>query len=482
MPPSRQTKIVATLGPASSAKAQIRALRLAGADVFRMNFSHGSHEDHAAIYRNIRALDAELGRPIGVLMDLQGPKLRLGTFAEGSVHLLAGARIRFDLDLTPGTAQRVAIPHPEIIGTARVGDTLLIDDGRMRFRVIAAGADTLEAEALTGGTLSNRKGVNVPGVTLPVSALTAKDRADLEFGLALGVDWVALSFVQRPEDLEQVRALIGGKALLMAKIEKPAAIQALDGIIAQSDALMVARGDLGVELPPEEVPGLQKLIVRKCREAGKPVVVATQMLESMISAPSPTRAEASDVATAVYDGVDAVMLSAESASGQYPVEAVEMMARIIQRTEADSLQRKLMNAVDPKSSQTGTDAIGTAIRAVSSTLPLAATVTFTASGETTLRIANQRPHSPIVSVTPSVAVARRLTLVWGVRSCVSTNAGNTDHEMVTEALAACRSEDLDVENLPIALTAGSPFGKPGSTNLLRMVWPEPAIVEAASAA
>jgi pyruvate kinase len=256
----------------------------------------------------------------------------------------------------------------------------------------------------------------------------------------------------------------------------------LDGIIAQSDALMVARGDLGVELPPEEVPGLQKLIVRKCREAGKPVVVATQMLESMISAPSPTRAEASDVATAVYDGVDAVMLSAESASGQYPVEAVEMMARIIQRTEADSLQRKLMNAVDPKSSQTGTDAIGTAIRAVSSTLPLAATVTFTASGETTLRIANQRPHSPIVSVTPSVAVARRLTLVWGVRSCVSTNAGNTDHEMVTEALAACRSEDLDVENLPIALTAGSPFGKPGSTNLLRMVWPEPAIVEAASAA
>ncbi|MBR0568730.1 pyruvate kinase [Azoarcus sp. L1K30] len=466
------TKILATLGPASGNEDTIRALVDAGADVFRLNFSHGTHDQHRAVHGMIRRVEAALGRPIGILMDLQGPKLRLGTFAEGKVTLAAGARIRFDLDRTPGDAHRVCIPHPEIIGAVAAGHELLIDDGKMRLTVVARGEGWVEAQAQTAGVLSDRKGVNVPSVTLPLSAMTAKDHADLAFGLDLGVDWVALSFVQRPEDLFEARALIGERAWLMAKIEKPAALGCLDAIIAEADGIMVARGDLGVELPAEEVPVQQKRIVAACREAGKPVVIATQMLESMISAPTPTRAEASDVATAVFDGVDAVMLSAESASGAYPVEAVSMMARIIGRTEADPLQRKLMEAISSRVVATSTDAIGTAIRAVALALPVSATVAFTASGSTTLRIASQRPHSAVVSLSPRAEVAGRLALVWGVRSRCCDTTCESDAEMVAEATAACRAEDLIKPGHAVLLTAGVPFGTPGSTNLMRVVWPD----------
>ena len=470
MTPTKFTKILSTLGPASAKPATIRALVEAGADVFRLNFSHGSHEQHREVHAMIRAVEAELGRPIGILMDLQGPKLRLGTFAEGKVSLPAGHRIRFDLDRTPGDATRVAIPHPEIISAVSAGHELLIDDGKMRLTVVASGEGWVEAQTQTAGVLSDRKGVNVPSVTLPLSAMTDKDHADLLFGLGLGVDWVALSFVQRPEDLIEARAIIGERALLMAKVEKPAALACLDGIIAESDGIMVARGDLGVELPAEEVPVQQKRIVAACREAGKPVVIATQMLESMITAPSPTRAEVSDVATAVFDGVDAVMLSAESASGAYPVEAVSMMARIIARTEADPLQRKLMEAISSRVAATGTDAVGTAIRAVSAALPVSATVAFTASGSTTLRIANQRPRSPVVSLSPRAEVAGRLALVWGVRSRRCDTECASDAEMVAEATAACQAEGLIKPGAAVLLTAGVPFGTPGSTNTLRIAW------------
>ncbi|QDF97195.1 pyruvate kinase [Azoarcus sp. DD4] len=468
--PGKNTKIIATVGPASADPDTLRALAEAGADVFRLNFSHGSHDDHRKVYERIRALEASLGRPIGVLIDLQGPKLRLGTFAEGGVTLARGDRIRFDLDPTPGDARRVSIPHPEIVAAVGPGHVLLVDDGKMRLQVVAKDGSVLEMEALTDGRLSDRKGVNVPDVALPLSALTAKDRRDLDFGLSLGIDWVALSFVQRPEDLAEARALIGERALLMAKIEKPAALDSLEAIIDLADGIMVARGDLGVELPPEDVPGLQKRIVRLCRRVGKPVVVATQMLESMISAPAPTRAEASDVATAVFDGADAVMLSAETASGRYPADALAMMSRIIARTEADPLQRQLMEAVAADANGTCTDAIGTAIRAVAATLPLSATVAFTASGSTALRIAHQRPRTPILGLTPSQSVARRLCVVWGVRSRRSVEAGAVE-EIVTVALDHCRAEGLTAPGQAVVVTAGVPFGTPGSTNLLRLAWP-----------
>jgi len=466
----KSTKILATVGPASADEQTLRILIEAGADVFRLNFSHGSHDDHRATYQRIRALEESIGRPIGVLIDLQGPKLRLGTFAEGGATLARGDRIRFDLDPTPGDASRVSIPHPEIIAAVSPGHILLVDDGKMRLKVIAKDEGVLHMEALTDGRLSDRKGVNVPDVALPLSALTAKDRRDLAFGLELGIDWVALSFVQRPADLVEARELIGDHALLMAKIEKPSALEDLEAIIELADGIMVARGDLGVELPPEDVPGLQKRIVRLCRRAGKPVVVATQMLESMISAPAPTRAEASDVATAVFDGADAVMLSAETASGRYPGEALAMMSRIIARTEADPLQRQLMEAVAADPKETSTDAIGTAIRAVAATLPLSATVAFTASGTTALRIAHQRPRSPILGLTPSQAVARRLCLVWGVRSRRSSDACAVE-EIVNVALEHCRNEGLAVPGQAVVVTAGVPFGTPGSTNLLRLAWP-----------
>ncbi|NDZ13384.1 pyruvate kinase [Variovorax sp. WS11] len=464
---TRRARIVATLGPASSDEAAIRALFERGVDVFRLNFSHGTQSDHARRLETIRALEQEFGRPIGVLLDLQGPKLRLGTFDGGRVQLEAGARFRLDMDRTPGDARRAPLPHLEIFAALQDGTELLLDDGKLRLRVERHGADFAETTVLVGGPISDRKGVNVPSVLLPLSPLTPKDRDDLDFGLALGVDWVALSFVQRPEDIEEARALIGSRAWIMAKLEKPAAIEHLEGIVALSDGIMVARGDLGVELPPEQVPQLQRRIVRACRQAGKPVVVATQMLESMIAAPVPTRAEVSDVATAVYDGVDAVMLSAESASGRYPLEAVAMMDRIIARVEADPSYRSGIDATHAAAQATTADAVCASLRDVAALLSPAATVTYTSSGFTSLRAARERPAVPILSLTPDIVSARRMAMVWGVHAVLVDDVHDVA-EMIECACRTARTEGFAHPGDHVVVVAGLPFGQSGTTNLLHV--------------
>ena len=466
----RRAKIVATVGPASAGPEVLRELFLAGADVFRLNFSHGSHADHAARLAVLRELEAETGRPIGILADLQGPKLRVGRFADGPVILQQGQAFRLDIAPAPGDAQRVTLPHPEIFAALEPGAELLLDDGKLRLRVERCDAASADTRVLVGGRLSERKGVNVPGVLLPISALTAKDRADLDAALALGVDWVALSFVQRPEDLAEARALIGGRAGLIAKLEKPSAIERLDEVIAASDAVMVARGDLGVELPAERVPAIQKRIVRLCRRLGKPVIVATQMLESMIESPVPTRAEASDVATAIYDGADAVMLSAESAAGKYPVAAVAMMNRIIEGTEADPQYRQLIEASHTPAVAGRADvaeAVCCAMRRTVALLQAAAIVCYTTSGHTSLRAARERPEAPILSLTPDLAVARRLALAWGVHSARIENLD--DVERVTELAGQIARRDGFAQPGQIIVTiAGMPFGRSGTTNLMRI--------------
>ncbi|CAG2158316.1 pyruvate kinase [Cupriavidus numazuensis] len=466
----RHTKIVATLGPASSTAEMILQLFKAGADTFRLNFSHGTHEDHQARLALIREAESLTGRPAGVLLDLQGPKLRLGTFPGGPVRLNAGQPFRLQLDAVPGSQHVAHLPHREIFEALRPGHALLIDDGRVRLRVREAGPDFAETIVETGGTVSDRKGVNVPDCALNLSALTEKDHRDLRFGMTLGVDWIALSFVQSARDIEEVRAIVGKDVAIMAKIEKPAALTDIDAIVGAADGIMVARGDLGVEMPPEEVPAIQKRLTRLCREAGKPLVVATQMLESMIGAPAPTRAEASDVATAVYDGVDAVMLSAESASGEYPVEAVQMMARIIRNTERDKLQRDTMHAIATRRDAVSADAIGAAIRTVADILPLTACVTYTVSGASALRVARERPNVPIVGMTPHAQTARRLALVWGVHP-VHTHDAHSVEEMVAHATEVAKREGFASDQQPFAIVAGMPFGTPGSTNLLRLVSP-----------
>ncbi|CAG9274401.1 Pyruvate kinase [Paraburkholderia unamae] len=465
---TRNAKIVATLGPASTRRETIEALFHAGADVFRLNFSHGTQEDHRARLEVIRAIEREVGRPIGVLLDLQGPKLRVGTFANGPVRLEAGAAFRLDLAREqPGSIERVALPHPEIFAAIQPGTTLLLDDGRIQLRVERCDAESADTVVVIGGTLSERKGVNVPDVVLPLSALTEKDRRDLTFGLELGVDWVALSFVQRVEDLREVREIVQGRAALLAKLEKPAAIGSLEAIVEEADAIMVARGDLGVEVPAEQVPAIQKRILRTCRKLGKPVIVATQMLESMVSAPVPTRAEASDVATAIYDGADAVMLSAESASGQYPVEAVRTMDRIIARTESDPYYREVIAASHAAPRAVVPDAIGFAVRHVTQLLDAVATVAYTSSGYSALRMARERPCVPIVGMTPHLAVARRLTLAWGVHPVVSEEAG--DVAAVSElACETVRSAGIGVSGQTVVISAGMPFGAAGTTNLMRI--------------
>jgi pyruvate kinase len=463
----RRTKIVATLGPASSTPEVIERLYRTGADVFRLNFSHGSHEDHAARILMIRALEKKVGRPIGILADVQGPKLRVGRFQAGRVQLQAGQRFRLDMSATPGDVRRVQLPHPEIIDAARIGTSLLLDDGKLRLRVVHKRDDHLETEILVGGPLSDRKGVNVPDVALAIPALTEKDRADLDFVLPLGIEYIGLSFVQRPEDVAEAKAIAAGRAWVMVKMEKPQAVENLDGILALTDCVMVARGDLGVEMPPEEVPLIQKRIVRAARELGKPVVVATQMLESMISAPSPTRAEASDVATAVFDGADAVMLSAESAAGQYPFEAVNMMDRILSRVEQDSGWRQLTDAARPAPQKDSAGAISAAARQVAETIDAKVIATFTATGSTTLRVARERPASPILGLTSSEETARRMAVVWGVHPLPSQEP-NSMTDMVNKAVRAAGSEGFAESGDEIVVTAGVPFGTPGTTNALRV--------------
>jgi pyruvate kinase len=463
----RRTKIIATLGPSSSSLEVMTRLFQAGADVFRLNFSHGSHEDHAARFAMIRELEEKFDRPIGILADVQGPKLRVGQFGGGRVHLQTGQMFRLDLNATPGDAQRVNLPHPEIIEAASIGSSLLLDDGKLRLRVVHKRADALETECVVGGPLSDRKGVNVPDVVLPIPALTAKDREDLEFAVSHGANYIGLSFVQRPEDVVEAKRLIAGRAWVMVKLEKPQALDNLEEILALTDAVMVARGDLGVELPPEEVPLAQKRIVRLSRALGKPVVVATQMLESMISAPAPTRAEASDVATAVFDGADAVMLSGETAAGQYPYEAVNMMDRIVARVEQDAGWRAMMDASRVPPEKNAADAIAAASAQVGHTIGAKAIVAFTASGSTALRVARERPAAPIIGLTPNRDTARLMAVVWGVHALVTPDVHSMT-EAVARAGRASLIEGFAEHGDEIVVTAGVPFGQAGTTNALRV--------------
>ena len=465
----RSAKIVATLGPASSTPEQIRALFDAGVDMFRLNFSHGTHDDHDARFETIRRIEHATGRPIGILADLQGPKLRLGTFAEGPIELAAGARFRLDLDRRPGDGTRAPLPHPEIFEALEPGTELLLDDGKVRLQAERCGAEYADTLCRVGGTLSDRKGVNVPNAVLPVSAITEKDRADLAFALDHGADWIALSFVQRPDDVAEGRKLVAGRAGVMVKLEKPSAIQRLSEIIEQADALMVARGDLGVEMPPEDVPSVQKQVVHACRLVGKPVVVATQMLESMIFSPTPTRAEVSDVATAVYDGADAVMLSAETAAGRYPVEAVAMMDRIACRVHDDPLYRTLLEGTRTELEHTAPDAISAAACQVAGMVGAAAIVSYTTSGATALRAARERPAAPILVLTAKLATARRLAVLWGAH-CVHTSDIRNFADMVQKAARIAHREGFAEPGQRVVVTAGVPFGTPGATNVLRIAW------------
>ncbi|MBB4267184.1 pyruvate kinase [Roseospira visakhapatnamensis] len=466
---TRCAKIVATLGPATTAEGTIEALARAGADVFRLNFSHGTHAEHEHHLRVVREVEERVRRPLAALADLQGPKLRVGAFMGGRVTLRAGDAFRLDLSPELGDESRVCLPHPEIFQVLDSGTDLMLDDGKLRLRVHEVQDGVAVTQVLAGGVLSDHKGLNVPNVVLPISALTEKDRRDLDFALSIGVDWVALSFVQRPEDVADIRKVVRGRAAIVSKLEKPSALDHLGEIIDLSDAIMVARGDLGVEVPPETVPIVQKRIIRACRSAGKPVVVATQMLESMIQAPAPTRAEASDVATAIYDGADAVMLSAETSVGEHPVAAVSIMDRILHRVQADEHYRAIVEAGRGDPENSAADAICAAARQVARTLGAAAIVTFTSSGFTTLRSARERPGVPILCFTPSAQVARRMALVWGVHGAACAELTD-DIDMVAKAGALARAGGFAEAGQRLVIIAGVPFGRPGTTNMLRISW------------
>lgn len=465
---SHFTKIVSTLGPASNTPETIKALAKAGVNVFRLNFSHGSHDDHRKNVEYIRAAEKEIGRPLAILCDMQGPKLRIGVFKDGAVELHIGDRFRLDMLPEPGDERRVCLPHPEIFQAMTRGMDLLLNDGLVRLHVDDFGKDFADTSVVIGGRLSNKKGVNVPGVPLPIDALTEKDKVDLQAALDMGADMIGLSFVQRPEDLLLARSLINDRAWIVSKIEKPAALERLDEIIRLSDGIMVARGDLGVEVPPEKVPVLQKKIIRACRKGGKPVIVATQMLESMVSNPTPTRAEASDVATAVFDAADAVMLSAETAAGSYPVEAVTLMNKIIMETESHDLYRKYLDAVRLPPEQTPESAITVAARVSAETLTDAtAIVSYTISGATAGRVSRERPYIPILCMTPSDSVARKMSLFWGIESVVC-NKLDLLTDVACQASEYCREVFDSKPGEKIVMTAGLPFNVTGNTNLLHI--------------
>jgi len=465
----RRTKVVATLGPASSSRAAISRLFAAGADVFRINMSHTTQERMRELVTAIRAVEADCNRPIGILVDLQGPKLRLGSFKNDFAEIDAGQNFVLDRDPAPGDATRVELPHPEIFAAIKVGDTLLIDDGKLRLTATQVDAQRIVAQVEVGGKVSNRKGVSLPDTLVPLAALAPKDFADLEAALDAGVDWVALSFIQRPEDVAEAKKITRGRAAVMAKIEKPQAVARLSEILDLADALMVARGDLGVEMPLEKVPGVQKEMTRACRRAGKPVVVATQMLESMIESPVPTRAEVSDVATAIFDGADAIMLSAESASGQYPVEAVATMNRIAEEVENEAIYPPSLHVLHTAPERTGADAIAAAARQVAETLDLAAIVCWTSSGSTGLRVSRERPQPPVVAISPLLATGRKLSLVWGVHCVVAEDARDQD-DMVERACEIACKEGFAKAGERVIIVAGVPLGTPGATNMMRIAF------------
>jgi pyruvate kinase len=465
----RRTKIVATLGPASSDRSTITSLFEAGADVFRINMSHTTHERMRELVATIRAVETEHSRPIGILVDLQGPKLRLGSFAANPAALVKGETFALDADPTPGDARRVHLPHPEIFAAIQPGHALLLDDGKVRLVATDVDAKRILTRVEVGGKLSDRKGVSLPDTMIPFSALAEKDRSDLEAALESGIDWVALSFIQRPEDIAEAKKITRGRAAVMAKIEKPQAVNRLAEIMDLADALMVARGDLGVEMPLEKVPGVQKQMTRLGRRAGKPVVVATQMLESMIASPVPTRAEVSDVSTAIFEGADAIMLSAESAAGQYPVEAVATMNRIAEEVERDPIYRTIIHAQRTDPEATGADAIAAAARQIAETLALSAIVCWTSSGSTGLRVARERPESPIVAISPKISTGRRLSLVWGIHCIVAEDAHDLD-DMVERACRLAFRDGFAKAGQRVIIVAGVPLGTPGATNMLRIAF------------
>lgn len=464
----RHAKIVATVGPASNTPERLKALFLAGVDTFRLNFSHGTHDDHAKVHAAIRALEKETGRPIGILQDLQGPKIRIGTLRGGKAELATGDRIRFVREGREGSTDAIPLPHPEIFAAVAPGQDLLIDDGRVRVRVVGVDDTAIDADVVVGGPISDRKGVNLPGTVLALSPLTEKDRRDLAFGLDLGVDWVALSFVQTPSDVMEARGLIAGRAGLIAKIEKPSALDHIEDIIRIADGVMVARGDLGVELPPEDVPGRQKELVRACRRAVKPVIVATQMLESMIEAPTPTRAEVSDVANAVYDGADAVMLSAESAAGAWPEESVAMMDRIAVQVERDEGYKARVRFLETPPDATTSDALAHACMTIADTVPISAITVFTTSGSTARRVARERPATPMLVLTPSIRTARRVALLWGAHAVATKDIGSFE-EMIGKGKRMALRHKVASAGAKLIVLAGVPFGTPGATNLLHVV-------------
>lgn len=465
----RKIKILATLGPKTASQEMIERLFLAGADCFRINFSHTPHDNASLLHGRIRDLESRHGRPIGILADLQGPKLRVGEFKEGAANLEDGATFRLDTDTAHGTTERVHLPHAFIFKSIRPGDAIILDDGKLRLITEEVTADVITTRVAVGGKLSDRKGVSLPDTELPIGAMTEKDRRDLEFAANLGVDWIALSFVQRPDDVAEARKLAAGRAAIMAKIEKPQAVDKLDEIIEVADGLMVARGDLGVETPLETVPGLQKRMTRAGRRAGKPVVVATQMLESMIGAPVPTRAEVSDVATAVFEGADAVMLSAESAVGEYPEEAVAMMDSIAKEVETDALYPNIIYAQRAEPEATAPDAISAAAQLAADTLNIAAIVSYTSSGSTGIRAARERPMQPLIALTPRPETGRKLALIWGLH-CVLTADAEDETDMVNRACRIAFREGFARPGDRIVITAGVPFGTPGATNLLRIAF------------
>jgi pyruvate kinase len=467
---NRKVKILATLGPASSEEHMIEKLHEAGADVFRINMSHSSHDMMRTLISRIRAVEARSGRPIGILADLQGPKLRVGKFANGPVELTVGQTFTLDNRDEPGDTTRVYLPHPEILQSVKPGDRLLIDDGKLHLKAVECDGTQIVTKVIAGTKISDKKGVSLPDTLLAIGALTEKDRADLDAVLATNsVDWVALSFVQRPEDLAEVRKIAKNRVGLMSKIEKPQAVERIEEILELSDALMVARGDLGVEMPLEAVPGIQKQLTRACRRVGKPVVVATQMLESMITAPVPTRAEVSDVATAVFEGADAVMLSAESASGQYPVEAVTTMASIASKVEQDPYYSNIIHAQRSQPEPTGADAISLAAREIAETLKLTAIVCYTGSGNTGLRAARERPAVPVLALSPIIETARKLSIVWGLHCVVTEDARDLD-DMVNRACRIVNAEGFGKPGDRLIITAGVPLGTPGNTNMLRIAY------------
>ena len=467
-PRSRKVKILATLGPASSDARMIRKLLVAGADAFRINMSHGDRKQKAKLVAAIRALEKEFRRPTTILFDLQGPKLRVGHFEGGGTMLEKGSRFVLDRDDKAGDHRRVQLPHVELFESVKPGTNILIDDGKVRLNVVEADEGQIVSEVKVGGAVSDNKGVNVPDVLVPIPALTDKDRADLAFALEQKTDWIALSFVQRPEDVAEARSLIGERAALLAKIEKPAAIDRLNDIIALADAVMVARGDLGVELPPEQVPPLQNKIVACARQFGKPVVVATQMLESMVTSPTPTRAEVSDVATAIYDGADAVMLSAESATGQYPCEAVQMMDRIATSVERDHSYQGRIHFTQTRLEPTTADALAGSARQIASTVSATAMLCYTSSGATARRIARERPPIPLLAMSPSQTTSRRMGLLWGVHAVHSRDVSSFE-EMVEKAKRMALRHKLAHGGERVIIMAGIPFGTAGSTNVLHVV-------------